>query len=97
MIKIFKIQGHSLFPLYKEGEVVLGMKPIVPFRLKEKDIVFFKHPTIGTMIKQIKSINHTKVFVQGTSADSIDSRDFGEIEVEEITHKVICKLPSFLF
>lgn len=94
MIKLFKIQGHSLFPLLKEGEIVLGIKPLFCLHVKIDDFVVFSHQPIGTMIKQVRSIDENKVFVVGTSADSIDSRDFGTIDIRDITYKILFKLPK---
>lgn len=92
MFKLFKIQGFSLFPLLKEGEVVLSMKISYFTKIKINDIVVFKHKDNSFMIKKIKETNDKGYFVQGENPDSIDSRNFGELKREELLYKIIFKL-----
>lgn len=95
MIKLFKIKGDSLFPIYKNGEIVLSLSSKF-LSLKENDIVVFKEKNNGLMIKKIKSIhtqqNKKKYFLIGTNAHSIDSRNFGSIDESHISHKVLFKI-----
>lgn len=93
MIKLFSIKGKSLYPLFKGGEVVLGMKPNAFLRIKENDIVTFQHEEVGTMIKRVKYIKNSKVFLEGTLPQSLDSRSFGEIPLSKIEYKILFKLP----
>lgn len=100
MIRVLKVTGESLYPLYKEGDFVIVSKiPFVLNRLKKGDVIVFKHSLHGTMIKQIKEINQTgdKLQVVGTQEKSIDSRQFGEIDRGSITGKVIMHVrnPNF--
>ena len=96
MIKIFKISGDSLYPLYKEGEFVVGIRLNVLVHVKSGDIVIFQHQSIGTMIKKIRTIQGSSVFVEGTTPQSLDSRVFGTIPLHTLTHKVLFKLPNVL-
>ncbi|CAA6809803.1 MAG: Unknown protein [uncultured Sulfurovum sp.] len=96
MIRLFKVSGHSLFPLFQDGERVFCIKIFNFTKLKISNIVVFNKEPHGLMIKQIKAIDkeaHDKksYFVQGTDAFSIDSRDFGSIERESIKYKVLFK------
>ncbi len=93
MLKIFKIQGNSLYPYLKDGQRVLCTNIFKLSKLKNDDIVIFSKTGYGVMIKQIKTINHDSCFVQGTDDFSIDSRDFGEIQLDEIQYKLLFKLP----
>lgn len=96
MIKLFKVSGHSLFPLFQDGQRVFCIKIFSFTKLKISNVVVFEKAPHGLMIKQIKSIDekaHNKktYFVQGTDAFSIDSRDFGAISRESIKYKVLFK------
>lgn len=91
MLKLFKIKGDSLFPLYKNSQIILGVKASF-FTLKPKDIVVFFQKEHGLMIKQIDKIKDNKFFLAGTIPQSIDSRNFGFIDKKDIKYKVLCKL-----
>ena len=95
MLKLFKIEGFSLFPLLKEGEVVLCVKLYTFSKIKINDIVVFKHKNNGSMIKKVKKINENGYFVQGENPDSIDSRNFGELEKKELLYKVIFNFSTY--
>lgn len=92
MIKVLKVSGQSLTPYYQEGDFVLVVK--IPFflnRLKSGDVVIFNHPVYGQMIKLVEHIEPSgeQVFVTGTHADSIDSRQLGPIPRTALLGKVI--------
>ena len=91
MMKLFKVEGNSLFPLYKNNQILLSVKSSF-FDLKVGDFIVFHSISYGLMIKQIKEIQHNKYYVIGTNPDSIDSRNFGFISKNDIKYKVICKL-----
>ena len=89
MIRLFKVSGHSLFPLLQDGQRVFCVKLFSFSKLKISDIVVFEKEPHGLMIKQIKSIDKEAYFLQGTDPFSIDSRDFGMIEKKDIRYKVL--------
>jgi signal peptidase I len=91
MIRLFRVSGHSLFPLFQDGQRVFCIKTFPFSTLKVSDIVVFYKSPHGLMIKQIKSINKLAYFLQGTDPFSIDSRDFGTIDKKEIKYKVLFK------
>ena len=91
MIRLFKVSGHSLFPLLQDGQRVFCVKLFTFSKLKISDIVVFEKEPHGLMIKQIKSIDKEAYFLQGTDPFSIDSRDFGSLNKDEITYKVLFK------
>ncbi len=89
MFKIIKVTGHSLWPEYREGDYVLLRTRPFFFRLKPGDTIVFEQAAYGTMIKKIDRIDYNLVYVVGTHADSVDSRQFGPIPLEDIRGKVI--------
>lgn len=91
MFKFFAVSGHSLYPILKDGQRVVCLKVFSFTQLKPKNIVVFEKEPYGLMIKEIKSIEHDHYFVQGTNADSIDSRDFGAISRNQIKYKLLFK------
>ena len=91
MIKLFKIKGDSLFPLFKENEIVFGLSTTF-CKLKEGDTVVFVQKNYGLMVKQIKQIDNDNFFLIGTSPSSIDSRNFGFISKQDIFYKILFKI-----
>lgn len=95
MIKLFKISGDSLYPIYKNKDIVLSLSLKI-IKLKVNDIVVFKHKNHGLMIKKIQEIsiknNQKFYYLVGTNASSIDSRNFGYIPENNITNKVLFKI-----
>ncbi len=91
MIRLFKVSGHSLFPLFKDGQRVFCIKIFRFTSLNIADVVVFEKNPHGLMIKQIKSIEKEAYFVQGTDAFSIDSRNFGTLSRNELKYKVLFK------
>jgi nickel-type superoxide dismutase maturation protease len=91
MLRALRITGNSLYPLFQEGDFVLVSK--IPFYFRSPragDIVIFPHPVFGTMIKRVESVvADSQVFVTGTNADSLDSRQLGPIPISELVGKVI--------
>lgn len=88
MLKFFKVTGSSLYPEYQEGDYVMIIT-LPFFRFKKGDTVIFDHPKYGRMIKSINRIESDKIQVTGLHPDSIDSRQFGPIDREDIIGKVI--------
>lgn len=96
MIKLFRISGDSLYPIYKDGELVIAVRRKFWFKIKPNDIVTFTHNGVGVMIKQVRSLDNSQVFVVGTLPQSLDSRVFGSLSIEDISYKVLFKLPMFI-
>jgi len=92
MFNFFKVRGDSLYPILKTKEIVFCLKVFKFVKLNIDDIIIFKKNNYGLMIKKIKKIDGEKYFVEGTSVNSIDSRDFGEINLHDIKYKVFFKL-----
>ncbi len=92
MIRILKVTGDSLSPFFLEGDFVVASK--IPFFFRSPgtgDIVVFKHPDYGIMIKQVDQVSPdgAELFVVGTSPLSTDSRQFGPIGRRTVLGKVI--------
>jgi len=91
MLRLLKITGDSLTPEFQEGDFVLVSK--VPFYFSPAapgDILAFRQPGYGLLIKRVRSVDRDgKIEVIGSHPDSIDSRVFGPIRDKDIIGKVI--------
>jgi phage repressor protein C with HTH and peptisase S24 domain len=90
MLKVLKVSGQSLEPLYQDGDFVLISKiPILFRRLRQGDEIVFKQRGYGTMIKIVERIEGEAIYVLGLHALSVDSRNFGPITAQSVVGKVI--------
>jgi nickel-type superoxide dismutase maturation protease len=92
MLKLFRISGESLLPDYQEGDFVLvaGLRRSLR-SVGRGDVVVFRHPPHGIMIKRVDHAEPEagQVFVIGTNRSSVDSRQFGPVAMDELLGKVI--------
>ena len=92
--EIFLIEGDSMFPALKNGDLVL-INPNAEIAVG--DIVLARHP-FKKSVKIIKRIAEIlpdeKYFLVGDNpSESSDCRSFGAIRSEDILGKAICRLP----
>ncbi len=92
MFRLFKVQGHSLYPSYRDGDYVLAAR--VPFpsgKIRAGDVILFHQPGLGLLIKRVDRIlRDGQAFeVRGTQVESTDSRNFGPVPLDRVTGKVI--------
>lgn len=92
--EIFLIEGDSMFPVLKNGDLVL-INPHAEIAVG--DIVLARHPFKKSVkiIKRIADIlPDKKYFLVGDNpSESSDSRTFGAIRAENILGKAVCRLP----
>lgn len=91
MLKLFRIEGSSLFPILRENDLVLCIKIFSFTNIKLNNLVLFNHEKEGMMIKRVHKINNNSYFLIGENAFSIDSRNFGEVKKSNLLYKVIYK------
>lgn len=92
MLKIIKVAGESLSPIFFPGDYVLIRKYTFLFgSISEGDIVVFTHPSYGLMIKEIYWVNSElqQIHVKGSHPLSVDSSKIGPIASADILGKVI--------
>jgi len=92
MLKLLRVAGDSMAPDFQEGDFVLVSK--IPFlfrRLRPGDVIVFRHPNYGTLIKTVAALGPApdEVLVTGIAPASVDSRKLGAIPLRAITGKVI--------
>ena len=86
--KKYRISGHSMYPLFRDGEVVY-IKKTSDYNVG--DIVVAEHPfRKQRIIKQIKKVDGEKIELAGLDAiESEDSRSFGAIGKYAIVGNVV--------
>lgn len=92
MLKLFRVSGNSMLPVYQDRDFVLVSKiPYLFGAAKQGDVIAFRHEVYGTMIKKVKTVSPHKdeIYVTGTQENSIDSRRFGPITRPDVMGKVI--------
>ncbi len=92
MIRIIKVTGESLSPLFLPGDyVIIGKCSYLFGALNKGDIVVFSHPSFGLMIKEIDSIDSMlqQIHVKGSHPLSVDSSQLGPIATTDILGKVV--------
>jgi signal peptidase I len=92
MLKLLKVSGDSLLPIYRDGDFVLASKiPYLFGTITPGDVVVFRHKVYGTMIKKVQSVVPDKgeIYVVGIHENSVDSRQFGAINRRDVVGKVI--------
>jgi nickel-type superoxide dismutase maturation protease len=95
VLRLLKIRGQSLTPLYREGDYVLVSGLALRLRgLQRGDAVVFRHPRLGELIKLVERLDGEEVFVLGLDPDSVDSRHFGAISQGSLLGKVIYHIPK---
>jgi signal peptidase I len=95
MLRLIKISGHSLEPVYRDGDFVLVSKiPILFGRIKTGDVVIFNHKAYGLMIKMVERIDlqADRIYVVGLHDDSMDSRTFGPVGKRDLAGKVVGRI-----
>ena len=56
MLRMIKVTGESLSPLFLEGDYVLITTiPFMICKIKPGDTIVFQHPFYGMLIKQVES------------------------------------------
>jgi len=92
---MLKVTGESLSPFFMQGDYILVIKiPYFLRRLKPGDVVVFRHPAYGVMIKRLERFSEDgeELFVLGSHPESNDSRSFGPVPHHWVTGKVILRI-----
>ena len=93
MLRLLKVSGQSLWPLYEDGDYVLVVHPLLAGGIKMGDTIVFRHPIYGIMIKQVERVAPGSIiYVVGTHERSVDSRQFGAISRKDVIGKVIWRI-----
>jgi nickel-type superoxide dismutase maturation protease len=97
MLRVIKVTGDSLSPEYQEGDyVVVATIPFFLNRIRVGDVIVFRQPTYGTLIKKVAQVEKTsnQFFVVGAHPNSVDSRQFGPVARQALIGRVIWHIPK---
>ncbi len=92
MLRFLRITGDSLAPDYQEGDFVLILTlPFFRHRLREGDVIVFRHAYYGTLIKRVLRVDAASgdVYVVGAHEGSLDSRRLGPIRRAMVLGRVL--------
>jgi signal peptidase I len=92
MLRLLKVKEDSLAPDFQEGDFVVTIKiPLLRLNLRLGDIVVFRQPEYGILIKKVERFtpDGESLFVVGSHPNSIDSRRFGAVPRRDLIGKVI--------
>ena len=96
MFRVMRVTGESLSPDYKEGDfVVLTTIPFFLNRIRAGDIIVFKNPSYGVLIKKVERVldDENAFDVRGSHPTSVDSRQFGPVSKNAIIGRLIWHIP----
>lgn len=89
MLKIIRITGKSMEPLYRDGDYAL-LWTARTRRVRPRDIVAVRHPTLGLIFKRVERITDSgHIEVRGLHPHSTDSRSFGALPPDLIAGKAL--------
>lgn len=92
MLRIYKVSGRSMLPVYQEGDFVLTSKiPAWVRGVRSGDVVVFQHPLYGQLIKLVQQHDRQRdeITVRGLHDDSVDSRRIGPLRARDVAGVVI--------
>jgi len=94
MLRVLKVSGSSLAPLFQEGDFVLVSK--IPFLVRPPhpgDVVVFRRAPYGLLIKRVERVlPDGKLWVVGVRPVSVDSYEFGPVARQDLEGKVIFRV-----
>ncbi len=89
-----KIQGDSMLPVFKPNDFVFSL-PRYKSRYQVDDVVIVQHPSLGKIIKRIRSIEQNYVLLVGDNLQqSTSTESIGSIPLKLIKGRVIWHIRS---
>ncbi len=90
MFRILRVAGDSMSPEYQEGDfVVIATSPFFSRRLRDGDVIVFRHQHYGALIKRVQRIADEGIYVVGAQEDSLDSSRLGPVHRGNVRGKVV--------
>ena len=99
LFRVVQVVGNSMYPTYKDSEILLAYTFFREKKLKIGDVVVFRPPydmgEVKVLIKRINMIDYDKdgdivalYFLGDNLNDSFDSRDYGFVCVNNVIAKL---------
>ena len=95
---LVNVCGCSMFPTYRDGELVISTRIFRKNKIKPGDVMVFKQPydkerllikRVSEVFKDSKGEVQSIFFLGDNTPDSYDSRNFGYVLVEDLVSKII--------
>lgn len=68
MLRIFKVKGESMHPVFRHGDYVLAFQwRNIQYRIG--DVVLIRHPEFGMLIKRISQIREDHFLLEGDNSN----------------------------
>jgi nickel-type superoxide dismutase maturation protease len=95
ILAVRRVRGDSLAPRFRAGDfVVISRIPLLFRRPAAGDVVVFRQPDYGQLIKRVEQVKSDgSLFVLGDDIDSVDSRRFGPIQPKALIGLVVLHVP----
>ena len=90
------ISGSSMFPTFKDNQIIICTKIFSRKNLKEGKVYVYKSPSGKLVIKRLSQVERVSFgtyyyFLGDNPAESYDSRNYGYIAEKDIVAKVCGK------
>lgn len=97
LFPLVNVCGCSMFPTYKDDEIIISTRLFRKNKIKIGDVMVFKHPYVKgrLLIKRVAEIYYVKgklqsiYFLGDNSPESYDSRNFGFVLKKDLVSKVM--------
>ena len=96
LFPLIQVCGNSMYPTYRDGEVLIGTKLYKKHNIKKGDVILYRSPSDNnrTVIKRVDHFiidnNNLYFYCLGDNSDnSYDSRMYGFISSKSLVCKVI--------
>lgn len=95
LFPLIQVVGDSMYPTYKDGEIIVGTRLYLKSNLKYDDVILYRSPVDGkVVIKRVclikKDKNKLYFYCLGDNLDfSNDSRNYGFVSSKNIICKVL--------
>ena len=95
LFPIIEVVGDSMYPTYKDGEIIFGTRLYRKSKLRKRDVIIYTSPREERIvIKRIDDIrkknNRLYFYCLGDNRDySYDSREYGYVSSKRLKCKVL--------
>ena len=92
MLKIYRVNGNSMYPTLKDGDYVVAIRFL--YKIRTNDLVVANHPRYSTLVKRVSNTasDHKKFYLEGDNQDSVSGEKMGWFRQDQVIGKVIFRI-----